>query len=82
MAFYGNNPYVLFTLPDNTRFHLGMYNPRVKMSEVRNNEDPKGTLRKVEYMFTSYISITSADEYPEIKRVDISVNKATNKKIK
>jgi hypothetical protein len=72
VAFYGNNPYVIFTLPDGSPFHLGLYNPRVKLSEVRNNEDPKGTLRKVEFMFTVHISITSADEYPEIKRVEIN----------
>jgi hypothetical protein len=71
IAFYGNNPYIEFTLTDGTPFHLGMYNPRVKLSEVRNNEDPKGSLRKVEYMFTAHISITSADEYPEILGVDI-----------
>ena len=82
VAFYGNNPYVLFTLSDGSPFHLGMYNPRVKLSEVRNNEDPKGTLRKVEFMFTSNISITSADEYPEITRVDIGGFSAEKLKIK
>jgi hypothetical protein len=65
-AFYGENPYVLFTLGDGTPFSLGMYNPRVRISEVRNDEDPKGALRKVEYMFTSYISVTSVEDYPEI----------------
>lgn len=71
-AFYGENPYVLFNLKDGESFSLGMYNPKVKISEVRNDEDPKGALRKVEYMFTAFISVTSADDYPEI--LDYKVN--------
>ena len=74
LAFYGNNPYVGFTLPDGTPFHLGMFNPRIKMSEVRNNEDKQGSLRKVEFMFTSHISVTSVDEVPEIKSFDFLIN--------
>lgn len=73
-SFYGENPYVLFNLNSGEPFSLGMFNPKVKLSEVRNDEDVKGALRKVEFMFTSYISVTSAEDYPEILRYKINTN--------
>lgn len=72
-AFYGENPYVIFDLEDGSSFSLGMYNPKVKISEVRNDEDPKGALRKVEFMFTAFVSVTSAEDYPEILSYKVNI---------